>query len=359
MRGDLPIRALVVEAVVGSAAVAMAQPAPDYDFQWTTVGNVGNAPYTSSNPDDVNVNGRGSVNYEFRASRLEITTGQWVEFLNAFAPFAQSPLNGHATGSFPQRIGAGLGPVLPNGNRTLLIPSSIPNAAMLPVGGISWRDAARYCNWLHNNKEVSLAAISTGAYDTTTWGGGPGGVAPYTDDPRRMPGAKFFMPEISEYLKATHYDPNRYGPGQGGYWQYKTASDTPPISGLPGVGTTSAGYQPDGSVFAAWNIPLGAYTDVQTAYGLWDTSGGGKEWIESWTEQVTVNGRMFSGSFAGASPDAFSLLDTVGWISGSDNVQSPTPFASFRIYSTVPSPGASVLFVAGVLMSRRKRSSCR
>ena len=275
LRTTVGIVSLALAALAPTVApsLAHAQPVPDYDFQWSTVGNVGNAPYTSANPDDANVNGRGSVNYAFRASRLEITTGQWVEFLNTFAPFEDSPLNGHANAQWPGHIGAGLGPVLPSGNRTLIIPSTFPNAAMLPIGGISRRDAARYANWLHNDKAPTLAAISTGAYDTTTWGQRPGGG--YTDAPHRMPGAKFFLPELSEYLKATHYDPNRYGPGQGGYWEYKTRSDAPPIPGLPGEGTTSAGYLPDGNPFAAWNIPLGAYTNVQTAYGLFDSSGGG------------------------------------------------------------------------------------
>jgi len=338
--------------VVGGGSAAYAQPAPDYDFQWTTVGNVGNAPYQGP-PENANVNGRGSVNYEFRVSRLEITSSQWMEFLNAFAPIDESPLNHMG----PARWGAERAQQLPNGRWIMGLTNVVPNAAMLPIGGISWRDAARYCNWLHNDKQVSLAAISTGAYDTTTWGGGPGGVAPYTDDPHRMPGAKFFLPELSEYLKATHYDPNRYGPGQGGYWEYKTRSDAPPIPGLPGVGTTNAGYLPGGDRFAAWNIPLGAYTDVQTAYGLFDTSGGGKEWIESWTEQVTVNGRMASGSYAAVSLDGVALLDGIGWVGGgSSNVQAPNEYTAFRIYS-VPSPGTGVLLVAGALSLRRKRSS--
>lgn len=355
MRCAFSTSMVMLAAMTGGAAVAFAQPTPDYDFQWTTVGNVGNAPYASSNPGDANVNGRGQVNYEFRASRLEVTTSQWAEFLNAFAPFDQSPLDHDG----PLRWGAFRSGSLPNGNFVISLDPLRANAGQLPIGGISWRDAARYCNWLHNNKEVSLAAISTGAYDTTTWGGGPG--VGYTDDPRRMPGAKFFMPELSEYLKATHYDPNRYGPGQGGYWQYKTASDTPPIPGLPGVGTTNAGYQPGGDPFAAWNIPLGAYTNVQTAYGIFDSSGGGKEWIESWTEQVTVNGRMASGSYAAVSLEGLALADGIGWVGGgSSNLNAPNPSTSFRIYSTIPSPGVLALgMVSGWMASRRTRPAAR
>jgi formylglycine-generating enzyme required for sulfatase activity len=343
---------IVSLSVAACCGTALAQGVPDYDFQWTTVGNLGNAPYTSANPDDANVNGRGSVNHEFRASRLEITTAQWMEFVNAFAPFDNSPIDQNG----PLIWGAQRAQRLPNGHWIMGLGSN-PITAQLPIGGISWRDAARYCNWLTNNKQVSLAAISTGSYDTTTWGNRDSTTGAYPDDPHRMPGAKFFLPEISEYLKATHYDPNRYGEGQGGYWQYKTGLDTPPIPGLPGEGNTNAGYLPGGDPFAAWNIPLGSYSSVQTAYGLFDTSGGGKEWIEGWNEQVTVNGRMYLGSYSAMSPSAIPTFDSIGAVSGSDDLVNPQNFTSFRVYSVVPSPGVSAWLIAGTWTCRRKRSS--
>lgn len=343
MRTSLVIAASA--AVFDGCGAAIAQ---DYDFQWTTIGNPGNAPYVSSSPDDLNVNGRGSVNYEYRASRLEITTAQWMEFLNAFAPLNESPLDHRG----PLLWGAFRDDQLPNGHYVMSLDPIRSQAAMLPVGGLSWRDAARYCNWLHNGKQVSIAAISTGAYDTSTWGGGPGN---YTDDPHRMPGARFFLPEYSEYIKAVHYDPNRFGPNQGGYWQYKTRSDTPPIPGAPGVGQTDAGYLPGGNPFAAWSIPLGAYADVQTAYGLFDTSGGAQEWIEGFTEQTSVHGRAWGGSYGAMDPGAISYVDRIGWASGSNVVDFNEPFTSFRVYSTVPSPGVAAFVCMGVALAYHRR----
>jgi formylglycine-generating enzyme required for sulfatase activity len=332
------------------AGVAAAQPVPDYDFQWSTVGNVGNAPYTSANPDDANVNGRGRVDYEFRVSRLEITTNQWMEFINTFAPFSNSPL--HQTG--PARWGAERAVLLPSGNWQMALGSGA-NTATLPIGGVSWRDAARYCNWLHNNKAPTLEAISTGAYDTSTWGYDET-TGRYTDARDRMPGAKFFLPSIDEYLKATHYDPNRFGPGQGGYWEYKNMSSQVPLPGLPGEGTTNAGYQPGGDPFIAWNIPLGAYTNQQSVYGLWDTSGGGKEWLESFDTVDVVNVRPFAGSFAGMNPIALGYVDNVGWISGDENFDLGPQGLSIRIYSTIPSPGVlAVGVIAAASVGRRAR----
>lgn len=356
--GVPPMRCLVLAVSVAVATcaggAAHAQPTPDYDFQWTTVGNVGNAPFTTSNPDFPHTNGRGTVNYEYRASRLEITTGQWVEFLNAFAPFADSPLNGHANAQWPLHIGAGLGQTLPSGNRLLVVAPNVPNAAMLPIGGISWRDAARYCNWLHNDKQVSLAAISTGAYDSTTWGYNET-TGRYTDARDRMLGAKFFLPSIDEYLKATHYDPNRFGPGQGGYWDYKNMSNQLPVPGLPGNGTTNAGYLPGGDPFAAWNIPLGAYTNQQSAFGLWDTSGGGKEWLESFDTANVVAARPFAGGYTAMNPVALEYVDNVGWINGWELLESGAQQSSFRIFSTVPSPGVLALGMVALWRFRRAR----
>ena len=59
---------------------------------WYPVGNA-NWRYTergvgrgSSNND-----GLGKVNYKYRISRHEVTTGQWMEFVNAIAPLTDDP----------------------------------------------------------------------------------------------------------------------------------------------------------------------------------------------------------------------------------------------------------------------------
>ena len=72
------------------AAVASGRTPPDYDFQFSTVGAVGNAPIRNDDAFYSLVNGRGQVNYWYRISTLEITTGQWMAFLNTF-PAASNP----------------------------------------------------------------------------------------------------------------------------------------------------------------------------------------------------------------------------------------------------------------------------
>ena len=45
--------------------------------------------------------------------------------------------------------------------------------------------------------------------------------------------ASGWIPTQDEWMKAAHYDPNRYGAGQGGWWLYSHRSDVAPVPGVP------------------------------------------------------------------------------------------------------------------------------
>lgn len=329
----------------GVMSIASAQTPPSYDFQWSTVGSPGNAAYEAPfPPSEPDVNGRGSVAYEYRITRMEVSTAQWLEFQNAFAQVPGNPLDPGT----PTFWGATIDRVIPSTGRFVYRLLNEPNARQLPVAGMSWRDAARYCNWLQNGKQVSLAALSTGAYDTTTWGRNSDGTI--TDAPTHMPGASYWIPTLDEYLKAAHFDPNKSGPGQAGWWSYMNSSDAPAITGLPGVGTTSAGYSTPEDPDAGWLIPLGAYTNSQSPWGLWDTSGGAAEW----TEEKVVNERVYVGSEVGDRGLAIPNRDYVGTVGGQP-VQGIFD-TSFRIASSVPSPPVTFLvFSWAAICARRSR----
>ncbi|MBC7835495.1 MAG: SUMF1/EgtB/PvdO family nonheme iron enzyme [Phycisphaerales bacterium] len=219
----------MVFLVAGFSVQAAKAQAPDYDFQWATIGDLGNPAFPGPSPyGPPYAEGRGSVGYTYRISRLEVTTGQWLEFANTINALPDAP-------SFfaePYLWGAEIDPLY-NGPGHQWRLRNVPSAGMLPVAGISWRDAGRYCNWLHNGKQASLGALVTGAYDTATWGDdGP----LFTDDPTHLPGAQFWIPTLDEWMKSARYDPNRFGQGQGGWWMYAGMSDVPLISGAPGEG---------------------------------------------------------------------------------------------------------------------------
>jgi len=141
---------LVIAATLLSPVAALAGGAPNYDFTWATIDHPNNPAY--SGPDiNGQTTGRGSVAYTYRMSTLEVTTAQWMEFANVMATLSEpfrigdDPIAGYERNFF------GSGP------RYVL--RSFPGAAMYPVSGTTWYNAARYCNWLHNGKQASLASL--------------------------------------------------------------------------------------------------------------------------------------------------------------------------------------------------------
>lgn len=209
----------------------------------------------------------GAVNYTFAIAKKEINIGQWWEFVQAYAPFyTGNPYSIEILGQ-----GIYVDPVTheftQNGSNPL-----VPDIQ-------SWRMAARYCNWLHNGKAQNKAAFESGAYDTSTFYRNVAG--DYMDVTRRMPGARFWIPNLDEWSKAVYFDPHRE-PGKDGYWLFTGTRDVPPISGLPEEGgQTNAG---------TWVALIGgSYPNVKSPWGLLDTSGGSREWLEGEWQGETVH----------------------------------------------------------------------
>lgn len=319
--------------------------AQDYDFDWVTIDRPGNAAIVSDDPWG-NVNGRGRVEYTYRISRLEVTTSQWMEFVNTFstqsddlsyfsAPVFWGATEDHSYG------GPGVRWKLKN----------VADAGMRPVGGITWREAAQFCNWLNNSKPSMLSAIANGAYDTSTFGQNDDGT--FRDQSAHSPGAKFWIPTLDEWLKAVHYDPVKDN-GAGGWWQYPNTSDTAPVPGIPGVGETSAGYAPYGT-FKGFDVALGSYPNTKTPWGLLDATGGASEWTESWyNTDPPHTDRHYDGAPAGN--PSFVALDNLVRL-GSSQPWVPLDYVGLRIAS-IPSPNLSLgLLLFMTLFGREKRDA--
>jgi sulfatase modifying factor 1 len=337
VRSTTPSVVLLALAIVAASHVStMASAAPGADgFDWATIGAVGNAAYSGPS-----ANGRGRVDYQYKISKLEITTTQWLEFTNTFSTQTNQF---HFTDLGPVFWGASFDPTYSGpGTRYRLRPGD-PNAGMRPVAGIAWRDAARYCNWLHNGKSSSLSSLTTGAYDTTTFGGDAN--TGYTGALTHLPGAKYWIPTLDEWLKAAYYDPDRFGKGSGGWWEYTNRSNQEGVSGVPGVGTTSAELiLPN---FGQYAIPLGAYTGSVSPWGLLDTSGGAREWTEELTE---LDGFRFAGG-SGAGDSKF--LEQIGAFL-TDDPEGVT-LNGLRIASAIPNVSTVSLLVIVAFGHRRKR----
>jgi formylglycine-generating enzyme required for sulfatase activity len=321
------------------AAVAGTQP-PSYDFQWATITDPGNVAY-GGGPNG-QLAGRGGVDYAYRISKLEVTSAQWLEFINIFAPQAPNP------GSFLRPDYSGITDA-PGGAGSYMLKPDVPDAGMVGVYGITWREAAMYCNWLHNGKSTEWSAIQNGAYDVSTFGFHPKGG--FTDQLTHSPDALFWIPTLDEWIKAAHYDPNRHGPGAPGWWTFPYASESAPVPGLPGVGQTSAGLVNPSGYASVLNIPLGAYSNMTSPWGLWDVSGGVREYTAETDLGPPHFDRIVKGAYAGAT--GFSLDAHLVY---NLNYQSPfgAPYSGLRVASAIPAPSAVLLFMLFGYRPRRR-----
>jgi hypothetical protein len=336
----------LVLLVATHSALARGGDVPDYDFDWVTIGDPGNAAYQSPSPGGSN-DGRGSVEYVYRMSRTEVTSGQWMEFLNAVG----------ATNGFGVPHSSGIvESVLKPG--TFSLNPAIADAANVPVIGISWRAAAYYVNWLHNDKGSNPEDIRAGVYDVSTFGQNPDGT--FTDQLTHDPDARFWIPTLDEWMKAAFYDPNRFGSGQRGWWNYCNSSDVAPIPGLPGVGETSRGL--DDPNIDEWLIPLGSYPQTQSPWGLLDVSGGAAEWLEDFNpvHNPGPRDRLYSTSLSGPSGPFGFLSDRVNGFIGSAHPTTTSAGTGLRIAS-VPAPPITFALMLGAILAqrsaRRKRTT--
>lgn len=336
-------------AAIGLAAppTASAQTGgmPDYGLRWSVIGSPGNAPaivppgqqYTRPGPI-------GAVGYEYRIAQTEVSVGQWWEFMNAYAPHTRGDLV-NALSVMPSRGVVeffGLSNGVPQYRLT-------PGTSDQPAF-VGYRGASRYLNWLHNGKPTAANArpedFERGAYDISTFGVDPNNIV--TDQISRSPGARFFFPTFNEWTKAVYFDPNRYGPGQPGYWTQPNGTDTPLVRGRPeNGGQTNASPWPAGQSLP---VNVGSYPTVRTPWGLLDASGGGSEFLDDVLVDV-FNGQR-TRLVTGSDFTPYSLPDRLG--SRFDAAVGDS--VSLRVASVVPAPPVVMVpVVYSLIHSRRRR----
>ena len=295
------------------------------------VGDAGNAPDSRVMIDSSS--GYGSVAYEFYMARNETTIGQYVEFLNAVAK--SDPYQLYSAGMASTSYVAGISRSGSSGNYSYV---PIGNSANKPITYVSWFDAARFCNWLHNGQGSGSTEI--GAY---TLNGAMSGI--YTVNT----GAQAWIPSENEWYKAAYYDATKNG-GAGGYWALPNQSDSIPGNtiGVPG----SANFY-DGDYVG---YPTTALTDVgaygaasASYYGTNDQGGNVYEW----------NDAVVSGSWRGVRGGAWNnsgFLDLDSARRYDDVPSMENHVYGFRV-AGVPEPSAMLLtlLASGLVVLRRLR----
>lgn len=158
----------------------------------------------------------GAINYNYYIGIYEITNNEYIEFLNAIAN--TDTYNVYHINMATQNCGiirSGL-----SGNYIYSIRSTYGNK---PVIWVSWLDAARYCNWLHNGKPSGSQNNNTTEDGAYTLNGKISGNSVV----QRNVNASYYIPHENEWYKAAYY---KGGSTNAGYWLYPTKSDSIPYS---------------------------------------------------------------------------------------------------------------------------------
>lgn len=310
--------------------------------QYVTVGNPGN-------PYDQNYGGQGAfgaVATPYAIGTYEVTLNQYAAFLNAKA--AADPLSLYNPSMASDANTAGISRLGSSGTYTY----GLIGTPTQPVTYVSFYDAMRYANWLHNGG--GSGSTETGAYTLLGGTAVPSNGLTVT----RNGGAQVWVPSENEWYKAAYYQPAAAGGDTDGYWLYPTRTNTVPTNNSPGAGanrgnfydgdyavTQSASYSSSQKYLTA----VGAYPDSASYYGTYDQGGNVYEWNDT-----------FSSSSRGLRGGSWSFFEG-GLQASSRDSGVPTSENStigFRV-ATVPEPTVSVslILAGGLLLARRKRPS--
>ena len=337
MQNNRTILSLGLAVLAGVSLVNPAMAVVNID--WVPVGNLGNG------PDPFTGSVYGAVSHAYQIARNETTISQYAEFLNAVAKTNTYGL--YNTSMENMSYIAGITRVGGSGSYSY---APVAGTGNKPITYVSWFDAARFCNWMHNGQLTGAGAALTAETGAYTLNGATSGII------TKNAGAKVWIPSEDEWYKAAYYDPNKGGAGVGGYWVYPTQSNA---LGGNTMGNPNAVNYNDGDYVGSGNsswptsnalTDVGAYgVNSDSAYGTNDQGGNVWEW----------NDAVISGSYRGLRGASWS--DNANILASSYRYSNFGPSnenwnVGFRVAS-VPEPSALVLtmlFSAGLVCRRRR-----
>lgn len=319
MRGRIPSLAFFAAVFAPLTAFAVTIPT-------VPVGNAGNA-------DDTHGDGYGGVAYDYRIGKTEVTNTQYTAFLNAVAATdtygLYSTLMDSDTRGGITRSGSSGSYVY-----SVKADASAYSYAAKPVVLVSWYDALRFANWLHNGQ-------TSGAQDASTTEDGAYTFSGATSVGGRNADANWFLPSEDEWYKAAYHKNDGV---TGNYFDYPTGSDTTPDNNLPSSDSgNSANFRDGGFTTSDVNFPFtdaGAYTLSPGAYGTFDQGGNAWEWDEALISGS--NRGLRGGSYLSAPGNLLaSVRPSIDPANESVNI-------GFRV-ATIPEPSTLLMGAVGVI----------
>lgn len=263
----------------------------------------------------------GAVGYGYRIGKFEVTAAQYCDFLNHKAVT-------DVHGLYESRMSEDGCSIRRSGTSGSYSYAVTTESANKPVNYVSYWNACRFANWLHNRQ--GDGDTESGAYTLNGYNGDDGG------DIVRNAEARWCIPSEDEWYKAAYY---RSGGTNVGYWDYPTQSDAPPVRQFvePDPGN-SANYIMGAGGFATC---VGEFENSPSAYGTFDQGGNVWEWNEGilgtswrWTR---------GGSFFLNTQDTLSAsYRNSGWFPSFAGVS-----VGFRV-AYVPEPSSLLALLCGI-----------
>jgi len=289
----------------------------------------------------------GGVAYTYQIGKFEVTAGHYAEFLNKVA--ATDTYGLYSTG-MAGTYGCGIQRSGSSGTYTYSVGSDWANR---PVNYVSWGDAARFANWLHNGQPTGAQGIST-TEDGSYYLNGATTQAALMAVTRKT-GATWVIPTEDEWYKAAYHKNDGV---TGNYWDYPTGTNAVPNNANPEGDTGNTANYGDGDYTVGspyYTTPVGNFGLSDSPCGTFDQGGNVWEWTE--TEIVAGSSRAIrGGDWRG---DSRNLLASTRW-----GIRDPTienydiGDIGFRV-AAIPEPGSIASLVcgavAGLIWCRRRK----
>ena len=334
-----------------------------FEMEWVAVGNRGNTGELSGSTGGVE-RICGAVDYVYNIGTLEVTVRQYTEFLNAVAVddtyglYNTDMWDNNDEGCKIRRTGS-------PGSYMYLVDADgddveDPDWLDRPVNYVSWGDAARFCNWLHNGQpglDSPVPQDENSTEDGSYYLNGATSDAELMNVVREED-ATWVIPSEDEWYKAAYH----YNDGvTGNYWDYPTGSNTAPTwEEPPGTDMTNGSANYDLAVGNPYyRTEVGAYDEKpsDSPYGTFDQGGNLSEWNEA------VIHDLYRGVRGGSFFDSENDLRAA--IRGYRNPANESLDVGFRV-AYIPGPIPTVSswgfiitallgLVAGTVMFRRRQ----